>query len=86
MRAGRPIGMSTAITAGASGAVAMAANSGTTRRRTSPCDGRTNATIHPARQPSTPASQTSLFVLPPGFLRIVPELIILPRHKPPVPG
>src|SRR5262249_2557442 len=63
MRAGSPIGMSTAITAGASGAVAMAANCGTTRSRTSSLAARTKAVIHPAGQPSTPASQGSLVIL-----------------------
>jgi hypothetical protein len=42
----------------------MAANCGTTRKRTSSPHARTNAVIQPAAQPSTPASQTSSFILP----------------------
>ena len=60
VRSGSPIGMSTAMIAGASGADRTSAKCGTIRSRTSSLFARTKAAIHPAGHPSTPASQMSL--------------------------
>src|SRR5262249_26994832 len=59
MRSGNPIGISTAMIFGASGALATSTKRGMTRTRTASPAGRTKAAIHPAWQPSTPASQFS---------------------------
>jgi hypothetical protein len=59
-RSGKPIGMSTAMTAGMCAAITSEKFEMTATRASSPC-GRRKTAIHPARQPSNPASQTSVF-------------------------
>src|SRR6516164_5038454 len=58
-RSGKPIGISTAMVAGASGAATTSAKRGTARTRTTPSAGAMNAATQPSRQPSTPASHSS---------------------------
>src|SRR5687768_16998796 len=55
--------MSTATTAGRSTAASTSAKRGMIRSRASPPSERTNATIQPPGQPSTPASQMSLSLI-----------------------